>query len=107
VTSRIQNIENITADDVKAALAQNDPEELQFVAISLALTFPDHAFIQEICVKLSAHGDPKVRGNALTSLGYLSRRFRKLDERMVKPVIESALLDSDDTVRELANCYSG
>jgi hypothetical protein len=102
MTNRIQDIDNITADDVSAALSRNDPDELQFVAITVALTFADRAFIQQVCTLLSSHGDRKVRGNALTSLGYLARRFRKLDEQKVKPVIESALLDSDGMVREIA-----
>jgi hypothetical protein len=99
---RIQDLENISRDDVNAAFSRNDPAELQFVSITLALTFSDSAFVQEVCIRLSAHSDRKVRGNAVTSLGYLARRFRKLDKHLVKPVIESALLDSDDTVRELA-----
>jgi hypothetical protein len=99
---RIQDLENISRDDVNAAFSRNDPAELQFVSITLALTFSDSAFVQEVCIQLFAHSDRKVRGNAVTSLGYLARRFRKLDKHLVKPVIESALLDGDDTVRELA-----
>jgi len=102
MTGRIQDLEHISTNDVNAALSRNDPAELQLVSITLALTFSDSAFVQDVCIKLSSHSDGKVRGNAVTSLGYLARRFRKLDKMMVKPVIETALLDSDDTVRELA-----
>jgi hypothetical protein len=33
------------------------------------------------------------------SLGHLARRFRTLDEKTVKPIIEQALLDKDEYIR--------
>lgn len=102
MTDKFQDLDNISRDDVNAALFRNDPAELQFVPITLALTYTDNTFAQEVCIQLSTHNDRMVRGNAVTSLGYLARRFRTLDEQLVKPVIEAALLDRDDTIRELA-----
>ena len=102
MTIRFQDLENVTSQDVSAALRRNDPAELQFVSITLALSFPDNEFVQDVCVRLFAHANHKVRGNAVISLGYLARRFRKLDKQVVCPVIESALHDTDIHVRELA-----
>jgi len=55
-----------------------------------------------VCAGLATHGDPQVRGNAVMSLGHIARRFRQLDESLVKPIIERALQDQDDQVRILA-----
>jgi len=102
MTKRFQDLEHFTNEDVIAAVKRNDPDELQFVSITLALSSPDVVFAQETCVQLCSHENHKVRGNAVMSLGHIARRFRSLEERVVKPVIEAALRDPDDQVRMLA-----
>jgi hypothetical protein len=44
-----------------------------------------------------------VRGNAVLGFGHLARRFRRLDEGVVRPIIENALLDADPYVRGQAD----
>jgi HEAT repeat protein len=68
----------------------------------VALACPDQTAAQDVCLRLSRHAHNKVRGNAVMSLGYLGRRFRRLDEQAVKPLIESALRDADEYVRTRA-----
>jgi len=102
MTKLFQDLERFDSEDVRAALARDDPKELQFVSITLALSSPDAVFAQDICLRLCAHENRTVRANAIMSLGHIARRFRMLDERMVKPVIEAALRDPDDQVRMLA-----
>jgi len=102
VPTRFQDLERFTADDIDAALERNEPNELQLVSITLALACPDQASAQEVCLRLSRHAHKKVRGNAIMSLGHLARRFRRLDEQSVKPVIEASLDDEDESVRALA-----
>ena len=102
VPKRFHDLERFTADDIDAALERNEPNELQLVSITLTLACPDQASAQEACLRLSRHAHQKVRGNAIMSLGHLARRFRRLDERIVKPVIESSLRDPDEYVRALA-----
>lgn len=96
---KLQDLETFTIEDVHAALQRNDPGELALVSITVALSFPDFTGAQEVCVRLSAYEDPKIRGNAVAALGHLARRFRKLDEGTVKLIIESALRDPDEYVR--------
>jgi hypothetical protein len=99
---KFQDLEQFTNADVEAAIIRNDPEELQFVPLTIALTSTDQSFVQEVCIRLAVHMDNKVRGNAIMSLGHIARRFRKLNEQAVKPIIESALVDVDAYVRMLA-----
>ncbi len=95
---KLQDLEQITIKDVAAALRRNDPDELQLVAITVALSLPDPLFVQSVCIQLSSHCHYKVRGNAVVSLGYLARHYRMLDEQAIKPIIESALRDPDEYV---------
>jgi len=102
MTIRFQDLESFTRDDVDAAITRNDPDELQLVSITVALSSSELALAQEVCLKLCAHEHFKVRGNAVMSLGHLARRFRSLDEYKVKPFLESALNDKDEYVKTLA-----
>jgi len=102
MTVRFQDLERFTSDDVHAAITRNDPDELQFVSITVALSVSDSALAQEVCLRLSKHEHHKVRGNAVMSLGHLARRFRELDEDKVRPILESALHDQDEYVKMLA-----
>lgn len=96
---KFQDLDTITAKDVSAALLREDPAELELVSVTIALSDLDFNFTQSVCLRLSSSLHSKIRGNALVSLGHLARRYRMLDEQAVKPVIESALLDSDEYVR--------
>jgi hypothetical protein len=99
---RFQDLASFTSDDVDAAITRNDPDELQLVPITIALSSSELTLAQEVCLKLSTHEHHKVRGNAVMSLGHLARRFRMLDEEKVKPILESALHDKDEYVKTLA-----
>jgi hypothetical protein len=97
--TRFQDLERFTKKDIAEAIARNDPEELQFVSLTVALASPDRVHAEGVCLGLFAHINSRVRGNAVISLGHLARRFRMLDEKTVKPVIECALGDADEYVR--------
>lgn len=102
VIIKFQDLERFTTGDIDAAIERNEPNELQLLSVTVALACPDQATAQDVCLKLSRHAHNKVRGNAVISLGHLARRFRHLDERIVKPVIESSLNEQDEYVRTRA-----
>jgi hypothetical protein len=99
---KFQDLEVITPKEVDLALLRNDPEELQLVSVTLALSDLDFEFTQSVCIQLCSNTSSKVQGNALISLGHLARRFRHLDEQTVKPLVESLLQNSDEFVRGCA-----
>ena len=99
---KFQDLESYTAVDVEAAIARNSPDELPLVPITVALLSPDPGDGLTVCLRFTTHENPKVRGNAVLSIGYLARRFRCLDEMLVKPVIENAMHDRDEYVRSSA-----
>ena len=99
---RFQDLESFTPEDIEAAIARNAPEEIPFVPLTVAMLSPDGAAAMHVCVRLARHDDPLVRANALISLGHLARRFRSLDEPLVRPLLEEGLRDPDESVRVLA-----
>jgi hypothetical protein len=99
---KFQDLESFTPDDVEAAVSRDSPDELPLVPITAALLSPDPGSGASICLRLTTHEDPKVRGNAVLSIGHLARRFRSLDETSIRPVIERALHDRDEYVRSSA-----
>lgn len=102
MTKKFQDLLAVTVKDVNAALLRNDPEELQFVSLTLALSDFDFNYSQAVCVQLCSSTDARVRGNALLSLGHLARRYRRLDEPSVRPLVESGLRNADSYVRQSA-----
>jgi hypothetical protein len=99
---RFQDLATVTDADVEAAIARDDPNELPLVPLTVALLTADAAAAAAVCSRLAGHRDPRVRANAIVSLGHLARRFRRLDEGLVRPVIEAALRDDDEVTRSNA-----
>jgi hypothetical protein len=88
-----------TKEDVEAALCRDDPTEVLYAPIVVSMDPPDCDWAQSICVRLATHSDPTVRGNAILGFGHLARTCRKLDETIVRPLIEAALIDTHSHVR--------
>lgn len=102
MTLRFQDLHSFTAADVEAAIRRNDRDELPLVPVTIALLAAASPAALDFCIRLARHDDPRVRGNAILAIGHLARRFRDLDERRVKPLLEAALRDPDATVRNHA-----
>ena len=92
-----------TEEDMESAIERNQPDELLYVPILVSMDPPDCVWAQDVCLRLSRHSNYIVRGNAILGFGYLARTCRALDERQVKPLIESALRDGDEYVRGQAD----
>lgn len=91
---------NYSEAEAEAALVRNDAQELQTVVIGIALYHSNLVFAERFCLKLSAHQDEGVRGNAVLGFGHLARRFGRLQNAdHVKEIIVSALNDSSPYVR--------
>jgi len=97
--------------DVEAVLRRNNPAELLYAPIVVSMDPPDCEWAQSVCVRLAGHEDPTVRGNAILGFGHLARTCRKLNESVVRPLVDAALRDAHayvtghatDTVADLAH----
>ena len=98
---KFQDLRVVSADDVEAAIVRDSPDELPFVPIIIAISSADLPYATKVCSRLASHPDPTVRGYAIMSLGHLARRFKEIDEALVRPLLERALNDHDELVREL------
>jgi hypothetical protein len=89
------------------ALARNDPAELLYLPISLSMDPPeetDPGLAEAVCLQLSAHADPTVRGNAILGFGHLARTvgaFR--DAAAVRAAVSAGLVDPNSYVRGQAD----
>jgi hypothetical protein len=88
-----------TRADVEAVLLRGDPDELLYVPIVVSLSPPDCAWAEDLCVRLAAHPDARIRANAITGLGHLARVARQSNLAIVAPIIKAALTDSSPQVR--------
>jgi hypothetical protein len=99
---KYENHRETAKEEIKRIIIRNDPEELIYMVVSVGLFEEDYDFAYKIVFKLSCHPDHKVRGNAILCFGYLARRFRKLPEEQVKPIIELALKEKKGFIYDQA-----
>jgi len=91
-------IDPMSREDVDAAIARGEPEELLRAVLAVALQSEDGSWASMVCLQLARHEHFNVRGNAILGLGHLARRFGRLDP-VARVVIEDGLRDVNDYVR--------
>src|SRR5690348_15162058 len=91
----------MSREDVDAAIARGEPEELLRVVLAVALHSEDGSWASAVCLQLARHEHFNVRGNAILGLGHLARRFGRLDP-VARAAIEDGVRDVNDYVRAQA-----
>jgi hypothetical protein len=93
-----------TTEQVEAVLAKGNADDLLYVPIVVSMNVPtfDPARAEDICVELSSHADPRVRGNALKGLGHIARSSGSFGRKDSIGRIKAGLTDEDETVRSHA-----
>jgi hypothetical protein len=94
------------AQALSEAIERDDVERLQAMIVAAALYEQDLAVVQAACMKLSAHRDEIVRGNALLGFGHLARIFGELEDRAVA-LVADGLRDRSAYVRGQAHAAAG
>lgn len=85
----------LTRDAVIAILSSGAIAAVLRLPIAVSLRSDDLDWAQDLCVQLSKHPNPTVRGDATLSFGHLTRRLRKLNLSTVEPLYR-AVLDAPD-----------
>ena len=88
----------VTDREVIDAINEDDLEVVRLIPIRLGFNHENWKFIQDICVRLSEHRDPRVRTNSLLGLSYAARFRGRVDKNIVKPVLLRGLKDPDQVV---------
>ena len=91
-----------TRYEIEDLIGTAEPEELAEVPIVISLDPADARWAEEICLDLTDHDDPLVRGNAVLALGHLARTAGDLDEERARAAIAAGLQDEDEHVRDQA-----
>ena len=95
------NPSGMSRQEVEAALERNLTEELSQLVVSVSLFSEEFSWAQRVCLRLSQHPDPEVRGNAMLGFGHLARRFGHLDSA-IRPLLKGGLKDPEEYVRKQA-----
>lgn len=90
-----------TSDQIEEVLSRGDANELVYVPIVVSMNAPafEAGRAEDICVDLSNHADPRVRGNALKGLGHLARITGKFSREDSIDRVREGLSDPDESVR--------
>jgi hypothetical protein len=91
--------EGWTAADVEAVIARGDPNELLYAPIVVSMDPPEYEWAESVCLRLASHSHPQVRANAILGFGHLARTCGRLNETVVRPIVEGGLLDESQAVR--------
>ena len=89
--------------EIQAVIERDDPHQLRYVPLAASMFPSSRVHAEQICLRFATHPDPSVRGNAMEGFGHIARIFRSLNKRLIEPVIEVGLADSDDWVRDKAD----
>ena len=100
---KYETIKKLNKEEVEKAIYKDNPNELLYAVLSVALYSADSDYAEKICVQLSKHKNFNVRGNAILGFGHMARIHGKLDKKRVKPIIENALKDKNEYVRGQAD----
>lgn len=85
--------------DVYEVIKMNNEEVLKLLPIQLGFNHENWKFVQDVCVILSEHAHPDIRGNALLALTYVAMIHKKLEKNIVKPLLLRGLKDEDRWVK--------
>ena len=96
-------IPEFTKAEMQRAIDEDDIENLIFIPLFASLYYEDRKFAEEICIKLVAHSNTNVRAMAIESFEHIARIDGKLNKEIVEPIIERALNDEDEFVRQKAD----
>jgi hypothetical protein len=90
-----------TRADVERVIERDDPTEVLYVPIIVGMNAPDCGaeWAEEVCIRLAAHMDPRVRANAQTGLGHVVRTVGQISDNRVFTILEQCIADEDAQVR--------
>jgi hypothetical protein len=88
------------------AIEADDAEALAPMIIAAALYEDDFDTVYTACVRLSAHANEMVRGNAILGFGHLARLFGRLGTE-APAIVKHGLSDSSAYVRGQAHAAAG
>ncbi len=84
---------------VEDAVDNDDVSALPHAIVAAVLNDHDWHYLQDLCIRMSAHTNYSVLGVAILGFGHIARIHQELDQELVQPIISSALRHTDSYVR--------
>lgn len=81
----------ISSELAQVQLKNGDEDELLLRSLNIGEYAKDWKSAQDTCIKLMEHSNPAIRANAALGFAYIARNHRKLDKRIVKPELFTAV----------------
>lgn len=91
---RYQPLEPVSKDEAESRFASGDAQLTAETLISIALNYPDNAWVEKYISRFAAHQHPDVRRAAALSLGHLARIHGYVGDSALTAV--QALIDDED-----------
>ncbi len=88
---------------IEDAIESDDVILLMDLVLEIGLAAESREWAQSCCLQLVRHRNANVRGDAVLAFGHLARRFGQLDAQRVRRLVEIALFDPSEYVRNQAN----
>jgi len=102
-----EDVPAMTREDVDSALRSGSADRMAIAILSIALHDRELEFAQSLCLRYCATKHSVVRGVAILGIGHLARRFGRVDQTKVEPIVQWALVDSDPYIRGQAEAAAG
>ena len=88
--------------EIEIVLEQDDLDEVLSASIDVALGAEDADWATDCLIRLAAHPNTDVRGNAMIGFAHLAERFGALDRARVESTLRAGLRDAKQHVRDQA-----
>jgi hypothetical protein len=86
---KYEPIPSMSREEIETAIGRDSPSELSVAVLSAALNSTDPSWAESVCVRLSIHPDPGVRGNAILGLGHIARLHGALQAHSFRAIAEA------------------
>lgn len=91
-----KHVEEYSDQEIIEILDRQEVEELKYLSLSVGMYHHNWKYAQDICLKLAQHENPNIRANAILGIAHVARTKRKLDKRLVKPIILKELRENKE-----------
>ncbi|WP_233500621.1 hypothetical protein [Paenibacillus antibioticophila] len=101
-----KHIEEYSDQEIEEMLERQEVEELMYLSLSVGMYHHNWKFAQDICLRLAQHENPIVRSNAIMGIAHVARTKRKLDKRLVKPIVLKELRENKENKGTILDAIS-
>lgn len=100
---KYEESQSFSRDEVESAISADEVDALIEMVVAVSMQAEDSAWAESVCLRLAAHSNCTVRGNAVLGFGHIARIHRKIKHPGVAKLLQEALYDPHQYVRGQAS----